>query len=198
LGWNDGTDQELFSLNELEEKFSIERISKAGAKFDFEKAKWYNHEWIKQSPASSLQLPVKTELQKAGIEVKDDHLLNTVIDLIKDRCTLMPDFVAQSGYFFASPAEYDVNSVKPKWSAEKADFFKAFAEKLTLTDAAAEEMAFKALAEEKGFKPGELMLPFRIMLVGGKFGPGVFDIAVLLGVAETKSRIAKAIAVFSS
>jgi len=198
LGWNDGTDQELFSLKELEDKFSIERISKAGAKFDFEKAKWYNHEWIKSENAEHLAPSVKIELQKAGIEVKDETFLNTVIDLIKDRCTLLPDFVAQSGYFFTSPAEYDVNSVKPKWSAEKADFFNAFAEKLTLTDAATEEINFKALAEEKGFKPGELMLPFRIMLVGGKFGPGVFDIAVLLGVDETKARIAKAVNLFNS
>ncbi len=198
LGWNDGTDQELFSLKELEDKFSIERISKAGAKFDFEKAKWYNHEWIKSDSAEHLAPSVKIELQKAGIEVKDETFLNTVIDLIKDRCTLLPDFVAQSGYFFTSPAEYDVNSVKPKWSAEKADFFNAFAEKLTLTDAVSEEAAFKALAEEKGFKPGELMLPFRIMLVGGKFGPGVFDIAVLLRVEETKARIAKAVNLFNS
>ena len=110
----------------------------------------------------------------------------------------MPDFVAQSSYFFASPSEYDVNSVKPKWTAEKADFFNAFADSLALTDAGTAEAAFKALAEEKGFKPGELMLPFRIMLVGGKFGPGVFDIAVLLGITETKTRIAKAIGVFNS
>ncbi|QNR84282.1 glutamate--tRNA ligase [Pedobacter riviphilus] len=198
LGWNDGTDQELFSLKELEEKFSIERISKAGAKFDFEKAKWYNHEWIKHSSFDRLHLAVKAELEKAGIEVKDQVFLGTIIDLIKDRCTLLPDFVAQSSYFFNSPAEYDINSVKPKWTAEKADFFNAFADSLTLTDAGTAEAAFKALAEEKGFKPGELMLPFRIMLVGGKFGPGVFDIAVLLGIAETKARIAKAIAVFNN
>ncbi|MEH3113115.1 glutamate--tRNA ligase [Pedobacter terrae] len=198
LGWNDGTDQELFSLKELEEKFSIERISKAGAKFDFEKAKWYNHEWIKAESAERLVPSVKTELEKGGIEIKDDAFLNTVIDLIKDRCTLLPDFVAQSRYFFTSPAEYDVNSVKPKWTAEKADFFNSFAAGLALTDAVSAEAAFKALAEERGFKPGELMLPFRIMLVGGKFGPGVFDIAVLLGVTETQARIAKAIAVFNS
>ncbi len=198
LGWNDGTDQELFPLKELEQKFAVERISKAGAKFDFEKAKWYNHEWIKLKSAEDLAPCIKAELEKAGIEVNDDTFLNTVIDLIKDRCTLLPDFMGQSSYFFASPAEYDVNSVKPKWTTEKAEFFNAFAEGLTLTDAATAETAFKALAEEKGFKPGELMLPFRIMLVGGKFGPGVFDIALLLGVAETKARIAKAIAVFNS
>jgi len=198
LGWNDGTDQELFSLAELEQKFDVERISKAGAKFDFEKAKWYNHEWIKQFPVASLQLPVKTELQKAGVDVKDDAFLNTVIDLIKDRCTLLPDFVTQSRYFFETPAEYDVASVKPKWTPEKAAFFNNFAESLELNDAVSAEAAFKALAEEKGFKPGELMLPFRIMLVGGKFGPGVFDIAILLGLAETKARISKAVEAFNS
>jgi len=198
LGWNDGTDQELFTLKELEEKFSVERISKAGAKFDFEKAKWYNHEWIKSESAGRLAPSVKAELEKSGIGVNDDAFLHAVIDLIKDRCTLLPDFVAQSNYFFASPAEYDLNSVKPKWTAEKAGFFNDFAVGLTLKDAVSAEAAFKALAEEKGFKPGELMLPFRIMLVGGKFGPGVFDIAVLLGTAETKARITKAIALFNS
>ena len=132
-----------------------------------------------------------------GIEVSDDAFLNTVIDLIKDRCTLLPDFVAQSSYFFTSPSEYDAAAVKPKWTPEKAAFFSRFAADLTLSDALTAEAAFKALAEEKGFKPGELMLPFRIMLVGGKFGPGVFDIAVLLGVEETKLRIEKAIAVFN-
>ena len=198
LGWNDGTDQELFSLKELEEKFAIDRISKAGAKFDFEKAKWYNHEWIKQSTAETLQLPVRKELQKGEVEANDDAFLNTIIDLIKDRCTLLPDFLAQSGYFFTSPAGYDIAAVKPKWTAEKAAFFQAYAKSLSLTDAVSADEAFKALAAEHGFKPGELMLPFRIMLVGGKFGPGVFDIAILLGVEETKARIAKAIETFNA
>ncbi|UKT63477.1 glutamate--tRNA ligase [Pedobacter mucosus] len=198
LGWNDGTEKEIFTLSELVAAFSIERISKAGAKFDFEKAKWYNHEWIKQSPVDTLQKSVKNELEKAGIEVGDDAFLNTVIDLIKDRCTLLPDFVAQSTYFFNAPTEYDSASVKPKWTPEKAAFFNAYAENLILTDVISAETAFKTLADEKGFKPGELMLPFRIMLVGGKFGPGVFDIAILLGKEETKSRIEKAIIVFNS
>ncbi|RNL50676.1 glutamate--tRNA ligase [Pedobacter jejuensis] len=198
LGWNDGTEQEIFTLAELEEKFSIERISKAGAKFDFEKAKWYNHEWIKQSSVDSLQLEVKHALEKAGFTVNDDALLNTVIDLIKDRCTLLPDFVMQSSYFFASPTVYDSASVKPKWTAEKAGFFYEYANNLSLDNPIDAEAAFKALAEEKGFKPGELMLPFRIMLVGGKFGPGVFDIGVLLGKEETKLRIENAIVVFNS
>ena len=198
LGWNDGTDKEIFSLTELIELFSIARISKAGAKFDFEKAKWYNHEWIKKSEAGSLKLEVGVLLNKAGIEVKDEALLLKVIDLVKDRCTLLGDFVAQSSYFFASPASYDEAAVKPKWSTEKASFFEGFAKNIRPDLSAIEmEEQFKSLAEAKGFKPGELMLPFRIMLVGGRFGPGVFDIAVLLGASETQSRIKKAIAVFN-
>ena len=198
LGWNDGTDKEIFSLTELVELFSIDRISKAGAKFDFEKAKWYNHEWIKQSEARSLQPEVQSLLSQAGIEVADDAFLLKVIDLVKDRCTLLGDFITQAGYFFQSPLSYDEAAVKPKWSQEKASFFEDFGKSLT-SDLSAIQMEeqFKALAEVKGFKPGELMLPFRVMLVGGKFGPGVFDIAVLLGASETQERIAKAVEVFN-
>jgi glutamyl-tRNA synthetase len=198
LGWNDGTDKEIFSLNELIAAFSIERISKAGAKFDFEKAKWYNHEWIKRQSAERLALSVKGELEKEGVEVKDEILLLKVIDLVKDRCTLLGDFVAQSAYFFAAPTSYDEAAVKPKWSPEKAAFFKDFAQNLTASnDTLQLEEQFKALAEQKSFKPGELMLPFRIMLVGGKFGPGVFDIAVMLGMSETQNRIEKAVGIFN-
>lgn len=198
LGWNDGTDQEIFSLAELVEKFSVERISKAGAKFDFEKAKWYNHEWIKHTDAATLQTGVKAAFAAEGVEITDDVYLQKVIDLIKDRCTLLSDFISQSIYFFKAPAEYDLPAVKPKWTAEKAAFFEAYA--ATLIDglaAAEQEEKFKELAATHNFKPGELMLPFRVMLVGGKFGPGVFDIAVALGAAETTQRIKSAIVAFS-
>jgi len=198
LGWNDGTDKEIFTLAELIELFSIERISKAGAKFDFEKAKWYNHEWIKQSSARDLQLAVKNVLKENGMEVTDADFLLKVIDTIKDRCNLLGDFVAQSAYFFASPSEYDSAAVKPKWSIEKAAFFQEFGQLISDdVDAQKLEEQFKALAETKGFKPGELMLPLRIMLVGGKFGPGVFDIAKLLGKLETQNRIEKGILAFN-
>lgn len=197
LGWNDGTDKEIFTLQELIESFSIERISKAGAKFDFEKAKWYNHEWIKQSSVNSLQVAVSNELAANGI-VANPELLAKVIELIKDRCTLLGDFVAQSTYFFSAPKEYDLAAVKPKWTTEKATFFEEFVRNLNETDdAPAWETQFKALAEAKGIKPGEVMLPFRIMLVGGKFGPGVFDIAKLLGTAETQRRVSAGIIALS-
>lgn len=199
LGWNDGTEQEIYTLNELIAKFSIDRISKAGARFDFEKAKWVNAEWIKKQTAESLKDKVKELLIDKGIVINDDSYLLTIIDLIKDRCVLLTDFYLQAGYFFELPKEYDLNSVKPKWTDEKTAFFNAFKDVLNGSElnAADMETKFKALAEEKGLKTGDLMLPLRIMLVGGKFGPHVFDIAALLGREETINRIDKALIAFN-
>ena len=199
LGWNDGTDQELFSLDELIEKFTMDRISKAGAKFDFEKAKWFNAEWIKKSEAESLKSQVRTILEDKGVSVTNDGYLLKVIDKVKDRCVLLPDFYHQSAYFFEQPKEYDLPSVKPKWTDAKTVFFNDLVSRLNTIEQWEEielETEFKAMAEEKAIKAGELLLPFRIMLVGGKFGPHVFDIAALLGKEETISRIKKALAVF--
>ncbi len=197
LGWNDGTDQEIFNLTELIDKFSLDRVSKAGAKFDFEKAKWYNHEWIKNASADTLLPVVKQAFRNQGTELNDDKYLENIIDLIKDRCHLLTDFVPQSIYFFVTPESYDIDAVKPKWTIEKADFFEAYSLEIAdgLTSVELEEK-FKTLATAHNFKPGELMLPFRIMLVGGKFGPGVFDIAVALGSEETIKRIRKAVIAF--
>lgn len=201
LGWNDGTDQEIFSLDELIEKFSIERISKAGAKFDFEKAKWYNAEWIKRSSAESLKPHVEAVLQDKGLTIAKDKFLLKVIDLIKDRVTLLPDFYQQAGYFFQVPGEYDLNAVKPKWTDAKTDFFNELVsvfEASATWEPAELESTFKALTEQHGFKIGDVMLPFRIMLVGGKFGPHVFDIAALLGKQETINRIKIALQAFTA
>jgi glutamyl-tRNA synthetase len=125
--------------------------------------------------------------------------LLTIIDMVKDRCVLLTDFYLQAGYFFEVPKEYDLNSVKPKWTEEKTIFFNAFKDVLNSRElnAADMEARFKALAEEKELKTGDVMLPFRIMLVGGKFGPHVFDIAALLGQTETINRINKALVAFS-
>jgi glutamyl-tRNA synthetase len=199
LGWNDGTDKEIFTLEDLKTAFSVERVSKAGAKFDFEKAKWFNHEWIKNAEASTLAPLVKEELTVAGIELPNEDFLITVIDMVKDRCTYLTDFVAQSTYFFSRPSTFDSAAVKPKWSAEKAAFFNSYCENLnTDSDVLTLETNFKALAENNGLKPGEVMLPLRVMLVGGKFGPGVFDIVKLLGTAETQQRIEAGIVEFNS
>jgi glutamyl-tRNA synthetase len=200
LGWNDGTGQEIFTLDELVEKFSIDRVSKAGAKFDFEKAKWYNAEWIKKLNAESLKFKVKAVLEDKGVVVTNNAYLLKVIDAVKERCVLLPDFYQQAAYFFEAPKQYDIDAVKPKWTDAKTDFFNTFLVMLrneASINAVDLEVQFKALMEEKVLKAGDVMLPFRIMLVGGKFGPHVFDIAALLGKEETIRRIEKGLAVFN-
>ncbi len=205
LGWNDGTDQEIFTMDELIEKFSIERVSKAGAKFDFDKAKWFNAEWIKRTDDRVLGEEllkqylenVKSEQLIVDLTHEDREKAVTVAGLVKDRCTLLTDLWKQASFFFEPPVTYDLEAVRPKWNDAKTEFFSALMSTFTNINAytAAElESAFKALAEEKGLKTGELMLPFRIMLVGGKFGPQVFEIAALLGKEATSLRIAAGLA----
>ena len=200
LGWNDGTDQEIFSLDELIQKFSLERIHKGGAKFDYEKAKWFNAEWIKRSSAEHLLPYVKSFLEERGLNVPDDAYALKVIDLVKERCILLQDFYEQAAFFFIAPAEYDLEAVKPKWTADKTAFFNAFKQQINESESfesIALETSFKALAAANNLKVGEVMLPFRIMLVGGKFGPQVFEIAETIGKAETISRIEKALVAFN-
>jgi glutamyl-tRNA synthetase len=192
LGWNDGTDREIFSIKELIEKFTIDRVHKGGAKFDYEKAKWYNHEWIKQMDTKQLLPSVKNAFANQGIQITDLPLLEKVISVVKDRCTLLPDFVQQGSFFFQSPSNIDVAAIKPKWDAQKNMFFTELIrawELSTLWESHDLEKEFKELAAANQLKTGDLMLPLRIMLVGGKFGPGVFDIAALIGKQETVKRI---------
>ncbi|WP_153796430.1 glutamate--tRNA ligase [Foetidibacter luteolus] len=192
LGWNDGTGQEIFTLNELVEKFSMERVHKGGAKFDYEKAKWFNHEWIKNSGAEDLADKVVAAFADKGISVTKDKKLEKVVALVKERCTLLPDFVQQAGFFFQAPVEPDISAIKPKWDEKKQLFFAELIRTLelsTLWEHEDLEKSFKELAATQQLKPGDLMLPLRIMLVGGKFGPGVFDIAAIIGKEETIHRI---------
>ena len=201
LGWNDGGEQEIFSMQELIEKFSMERVHSAGAKFDYEKAKWFNHEWVKKSGAGILKSGVRTLLTNSGIAITDDILLDKVIMLVKDRCTLLPDFVQQSSFFFKAPEQWDADAVKPKWNEQKAAFFKQLILNYAGTatwEAPVLEANFQTTAVANQLKPGEVQLPLRIMLVGGKFGPPVFSIAALLGKKETLQRIEKGLSVFSS
>jgi glutamyl-tRNA synthetase len=192
LGWNDGTEQELFSLAELVEKFDISRVSHSGAIFDFEKAKWFNHEWIKKLEVGSWELSVKALFEKEGIETGDDVTFRKVLEMVKDRCTLLNDFIPQASFFFKAPVEIDIASVQPKWNEQKQLFFAELVRAFELMQSWQHddiEKEFKEMAAVHQIKAGELMLPLRVMLVGGKFGPHVFDIAVIIGKAATISRI---------
>jgi glutamyl-tRNA synthetase len=192
LGWNDGTGKEMFSLNELINSFDVKRIHKGGAKFDYEKAKWYNHEWIKQSAAEVL-LPYVTQLfEESNVQADTDKLLQA-IDMVKERCTFVNDFLPQASFLFQFPTNIEIGTIQQKWDVAQHNFFtkllQAFETYSSNWDAVNAEQIFKEVAAELSLKPAQLMLPLRIMLVGGKFGPGVFDIAAFIGKAETCIRI---------
>lgn len=196
LGWNDGTDNELFTLEELVQRFSMDRVHKAGAKFDFEKAKWFNQEWIRKLPSSAYLPQVQELFVQKNIPLTSAADLQKVMDLVKDRCTYLTDFIPQAAFFFRDPAELDIAAIQPKWDAAKNLFFTELIrawQLSTLWEVSDLEKEFKELAAANQLKPGELMLPFRIMLVGGKFGPGVFDIAAFIGKDATIRRIQEAL-----
>lgn len=196
LGWNDGTEQEIFGIEELIAKFTMERVHSGGAKFDYEKAKWFNHEWIKRSDPARLRPVVIDALKTKGVIHPDEVKLEKVIALVKDRCSLMSEFADQASFFFQSPATVDTAAILPKWDEKKKKFFTDLLQTFaSLPQWQQEELekSFKELATTSQLKPGDLMLPFRVMLVGGKFGPGVFDIAVLLEREETIKRITYAL-----
>lgn len=194
LGWNGGTEQEIFTKQELIDAFTLDRVSKAGAKFDYDKAKWFNHEWIKRLSAEDLASHINPILAGHGVFNTDQDYLYTVINLVKDRLTFMDEFWEHSSFFFVQPKEYDLDSIKSKWNEDKTNFFTNLMDQLQgfgPWNGEGLEVFYKLAIDASGMKMGELMLPLRIMLVGGKFGPHVFDIVAVLGKEETIERIKK-------
>lgn len=190
LGWSSGTEQELFSMDELVQLFSIERIHKGGAKFDFEKAKWFNHQYLLKQPSASLAEMIKPYIPNSA-SFSNDYLAR-VADLIKERCHLLSDFWSQGYFFFETPEVTELHTIREKWNDAKQTFFINWLKDLAALPAWEHDMieaSFNEQVTATGLKKGDVMLPFRIMLVGGKFGPGVFDIAALIGKEETHKRI---------
>ncbi len=201
LGWNDGTEQELFSLEELIEKFSIEKVHKGGAKFDYEKAKWFNQEWIKKLAIENYKERVKEIFLSKGVSNINDNYLGIVMNLVKERCTLLPDFYTQGVFFFNSPSNFDEASVKPKWDEGKKEYFTILINQLKQLEswgAISIETIFKQIATEKNSKVGELQMILRVFLVGSKMGPGLFIIAETIGKLNTLERIENALKVFEA
>lgn len=190
LGWNDGTEQEIYSLDELVQKFSIDRVHKGGAKFDYEKAKWFNHQYIQRKATEELIPLVTPYIAEKGVTV-DAAYLHKVIDLVKERCTLLPDFWEQGHFFFATPEITELQAIKDKWNEQKKTFFETWMAGLDSATWAhdALEANFNELVAAQGLKKGDVMLPLRIMLVGGKYGPHVFNIVEMIGKEETRRRI---------
>lgn len=195
LGWNDGTGKELFSMEELIAAFKIERVHKGGAKFDFEKAKWFNHQYIQHTDNAELAKLALPYITAHGHNPSTE-LLEKVIVLIKERCTLLPDFWAQGHFFFETPELKEIGAIKDKWNDQKKTFFETWVSALDSVNNWVDtdiENHFNDYITQSGMKKGDAMLPLRIMLVGGKYGPGVFHIADLIGRVETIKRIQTAL-----
>ncbi len=197
LGWNPGTEQEIFSMDELIDAFSIERVNKSGARFDPEKAKWFNHQYLVNTHDEILADLFKKELDAKGIQAKDE-LLVSVIGLVKERVTFVSDLWEQSSFFFVSPEEYDPKVVKKRWKGDVPVFMSDLISVLGEVDtwnADSIKEAISAQIEAKGLGFGLVMNAFRLALVGGGFGPDLMIIAELLGKEEVILRVNKAVEV---
>lgn len=193
LGWNDGTEQELFSLEELVAKFDISRIHKAGAKFDPEKNKWFNHQYLVQKEDAELAELFKMELNKKGITTNLN--ITKVVGLVKERAHFVTELWELSNYFFEAPTEYDAKASK-NWKEETPALMqKVIAELNNMADftSANIETLLKEWMTTNEIGMGKVMQPLRLSLVGALKGPHLFDIVEMLGKEECINRIEKAI-----
>jgi len=194
LGWNPGTDQELFTLDELVNIFDLERVHKAGAKFDPEKNKWFNHQYFGRQDNEALAKELSHELLAKGIN-KTLEYVTEVVRLVKERATFSNELFGLSDIFFEAPTAYDEKASK-NWKPETGELMGQLINLLTNTldfSAANLESAIKGWMEENGIGMGKVMQPLRLSLVGSLKGPAVFDIMSLIGKEETVARIQKAI-----
>ncbi len=195
LGWNPGTEQEFFSLEELSEIFSLERVVKSGSRFDPEKAKWFNKHYFQEKSVEELSTLFKPVLKAKGIET-DFEKINAVVAEIKERCEFVSDLWDQGYYFFEAPSEYDEKTVKKRWKEDTSNKLSEIAnmfEKVDNWKADKIKDSFSAFMNEKEWGFGAIMNPLRLCLVGGNMGPDLFVICELLGQQETVSRIESAI-----
>ncbi len=192
LGWNPGDERELFSMGELINAFSIERVNKSGAKFDAEKAKWFNHQYLIKKSNSELAeafMPILTEHHVLA----DNEFVTQVVALVKERATFVKDLWDQSFFFFVRPEEYDPKAVKKRWKPASFQQMTELKELLLNTDpftASHTEDVVKKWIEENEYGMGMVMNAFRLLIVGALKGPHLFDIIALLGQEETVERIA--------
>ena len=195
LGWNSGTEQELFSLEELIQAFSLERVNKSGARFDPEKAKWYNQQYLKAKSDAELADLFQPILKEKGIEA-DNNFVEKVVTQVKERATFVTDMWDQASYFFEAPTEYDAKTTKKFWKEGTPEIVKDCLEIIKGVnpfDSALAEEKVKAYIESNELGFGKVMNPLRLAIVGAGKGPHLFDIMAMIGKEETVERIEKAL-----
>ena len=188
LGWNPGTQQEIFSLQELSDTFGLDRVSKGGAKFDPEKTKWFQQQYIRSSSSEDL-----AEMLKDAFPAKLSTAERiTICELMKERATFVSDIVEDGAYLYQKPGGYDKKVLSKKWKENTPRLiqeWQGIIESIDDFTSSNIESKFKAYLEEKSLGFGAVLLPFRLLVTGVGAGPGMFDIAAFLGKEEVISRM---------
>ncbi len=195
LGWNSGTEQEIFSMQELIDQFSLDRVSKSGAKFDYEKGKWFNHKYLQNKSIDDLTYLFQQILVEKDI-IEDSEKVQKIVSLVRERANFVNELWSQSSFFFISPESYDEKTVQKRWKEETPALMKELIEVLLTVDdfsAIKTEETVKAWIASNAYNMGAVMNAFRLSVVGESKGPHMFDIVSLIGKEETIYRIRKAI-----
>jgi glutamyl-tRNA synthetase len=195
LGWHPGGNRELFTMDELISEFSFERVNKAGAKFDPEKAKWFNQQYLRKKSASELADAFLPALTNKGIN-PDRAYLEKVCLLIQEKAHFVHEFWDLGNYFFEAPGHYDAEVLKKRWNTAAKAYFEQFIQNLGSLEnfeATEIEKTFKATAETLGMNPGSVMQLFRVLVSGVGGGPQLFELVATLGKSEVIKRLQKGI-----
>ncbi len=195
LGWNPGTEQEIYSIDELAQLFDISKCSKAGARFDYQKGMWFNHEYVLRKSAEEIAALFAPEVKAHGVETTMERVVE-VVSMMKDRVTFVKELWPLCSFFFEAPESYDEKTRKKRWKEDSAQQLTELKEVLRGIEpftVEAQEKVVEQWIDEKGYKLGNIMNAWRLTLVGEGKGPGMFDISAFLGKDETLKRMDKAI-----
>ena len=193
LGWNPGTDQEIFTKEELIKLFDLERVSKSGARFDIEKAKWFNHQYLHQKNSKELAKEYLKILSERNVN-SSQEIVEKIVALIRDRATFITDFWELSSFFFIAPTQYDEKAMKKQWKENSSEILDKIVNILSSQEdfsSANTEHIVKEFITNNGFSLGQVMPLIRLALVGEMKGPHIFDIAEIIGKDETIKRLEK-------
>jgi glutamyl-tRNA synthetase len=200
LGWNPGTEQEIFSMEELIETFSLDRVGKSGSRFDPEKAKWFNHQYLQKKSNFQLAIEFREFLGTHGYD-EDLTRLEALVGLVKERVSFVKDIWEQTDFFFKAPDAYDQEAVKKRWKEDSPMLMKALKSQLEMISdfsSSSIEHVIKEWIEKNCYNTGTVMNAFRLIIVGALRGPHMFDIIGWIGKDETLKRIDVGIAQLSA
>lgn len=195
LGWNPGTEQEIFSIDALAQAFSLEKVGKAGSKFDPEKTKWFNHQYLVATDNATLTQMFQPLLKEKGVEAEDATVAD-VIGLVKERATFVSDLWEQSSFFFQAPVEYDAKVVKKRWKNQVPQQITDLTELLKGVENFSSENTETVVKEwisNNEYGMGAIMNAFRLAIVGAGKGPHLFDIIAMIGKDESIARLERAL-----